>query len=377
MSKQDFSRRTRGYYKFSKKYPSRRGAVYAIGESRKVRKKERAKRIVFAALLCCLFVLTYIAASFVYKLSTRPIPDNSAGDTPLITADNIGTVRAVYIENETLAEIGDLSAALTEAKKNGFNAIMLDFKAKDGYLAYDSAVGKYSGTGGLNLIDGVIVDKIKSEGLSLIARVCCFEDGISPQRLNAFVFEDEERTRIWFDAPAVEGGKAWLNPASAAATDYLCTVIAEVKKLGADCIYLESVQFPASRAGTAQYFTEDDSSLNRNLVLQSFIENAVKAAGSSPVILGTSLQGAAEGDAEKWGGNLFDTAAPVCSPELSVPENGDYIAYINEKTAELNESVKNNFGTIKIIPTVKNQRGDASFYEKIALNGTESYIIIP
>lgn len=139
-------RRTRGYYKFSKKYPSRLGSDYVIGESRKVKKKERARKILLAVLSVCAFIGVYIFSAFIYDLTARPLPEKPADETPIITADNIGTLRAIYIENEKTADVSDFTDALREAKKNGFNAVMLDFKTRDGYLAYKSSVSKYSGT---------------------------------------------------------------------------------------------------------------------------------------------------------------------------------------------------------------------------------------
>ena len=42
MAKKELSpRRLKGYYKFSKKNPSRNAKSYAIGESRKMKKKEK------------------------------------------------------------------------------------------------------------------------------------------------------------------------------------------------------------------------------------------------------------------------------------------------------------------------------------------------
>ena len=42
-----------------------------------------------------------------------------------------------------------------------------------------------------------IIEKIKSEGFIIIARVFCFEDSTAPQRINAYVYEDVEKTKIW------------------------------------------------------------------------------------------------------------------------------------------------------------------------------------
>ena len=367
-------RRLKGYYPFSKKYPSRRGNQ-AISESRRTQKRERNKKILFCVLLVCLFVVTFIFAKFIHNLITRPLPEPEQNNTPIISTDNIGTVRAIHIENEILGEISDLSEALDEAKENGFNAVMLDFKTQSGELAYNS--DELNVKNNLNKIDNVIIEKIKSEGFMLVGRIFCFEDTVAPQRINAYIYEDVEKTKIWFDNSAILGGRVWLDPTSSRAQNYLCDIIEEVTEMGADCVYLESVQFPAVQNGSKPVYTADDTTLNRNSVLLGFIEKAVDAADKCPVIIGVSYEGAVGGDAEKWGGTLFDTAAAVCSPLISVPEGSDYVEFIADSYIVMNDNAKNNFSTLKIIPTVKNQPEDIEFYEKLAESKADSYIIVP
>lgn len=372
MAKNDWtSRRLKGYYKFSKKYPSRNAESYAIGESRKMKKKERARKIFFAVMLCCLFVATFIGVAVSLDLSKRPLENENQTEEPIISVDNLGVIRAVYIENTALSEISDLSKELKRAKQNGFNAIMLDFKTQEGYLLYNGSAGGY------NAVDNVVIDKIKSEGFILIARVYCFEDTLAPQRIGAYIYENVEKTKIWLDAPAISGGRVWLDPTNQKSSSYLCGVVKEVADLGADCVYLDSVQFPEARDGATPVYSQDDTLLNRNLVLLQFIENAVKKAGRCPVIVGMTLDGADGGNQEKWGGTLFDTAASVCSPLLTPPENSDYIEFIENNYTVMNDRVKNNFSTIKVVPTVKNQGEDVNFYEKLSKSSAESYIIIP
>lgn len=375
MAKNDNApRRLKGYYGFSKKYPSRRGER-PIHETPKAKKRERAKKLLVGVLLVCLFVFTFVFARFCYNLSTRPLPQENDSSAPVITADNLGTVRATYIDNQHLGEITDLAKALDEAKINGFNAVMLDFKTREGVLAYSSDLLSYSSE--INLIDEIIIEKIKAEGFIIIGRIFCFEDAVAPQRLNAFVYENKEKTEIWFDAPAINDGRVWLDPTNARSTNYLCSVIAEVCTLGADCIYLQSVEFPQAKDGAKPVYTENDTTLNRNLVLMQFIEKAVESAGTKPVILGIDLDGATDGSQEKWGGNLFDTWAHICSPILLPPENSSYIEFIENNYIVLNNKALNNFSTIKVIPTVQNQPDDAEFYEKLSSSKAESYIILP
>lgn len=372
MAKKELSpRRLKGYYKFSKKYPSRNAESYAIGESRKMKKKEKARKIIFAVLLCCLFAAIFFLVSVSMSLSNRPIADNAAEDEMLISVDNLGTIRATYIENTVLGEISDLSKELKKAKKNGCNAVMLDFKTQEGYVTTGKGNDKFYS------VDNVIIEKIKSEGFILIARIFCFEDTYAPQRLGAYVYENQEKTKIWFDAPAINGGRVWLDPTNQKSTTYICSVIDEAVDFGADCIYLQSVEFPQAREGAPVFFSQDSASLNRNLVLMQFIEKAVRQAGKCPVIIGVPLDGADGGNQEKWGGTLFDTAASICSPLILPQENSDYVEYIENNYTVMNDRAKNNFSTIKIIPTVKNQTEDVGFYEKLSESSAESYIIVP
>lgn len=376
MARKDNSqRRLKGYYGFQKKYPSRRGER-PIHETRKAKIRERIKTVLFCVFLCCLFAGVFIFVKLCYNLSTRPLDTNSE-QSQTITVENIGTVRAIYIENDILDDIGQLNNTLNQAKENKFNAIMLDFKTEEGILTYDSKLLSYSGQEKYNKIDRSLIERIKLEGFLVVGRIHCFEDTIAPQRLSAYVYEDIEKTQIWFDSPAILDGKVWLDPTNARTTKYLTSVVSEVATLGADCIYLDSVQFPESREGSIPVYTEDDTTLNRNLVLMQFVENAVKSANGRPVILGVPLEGVDDGNSEKWGGTLFDTSAHISSPLLEDPGNGNYIEYIENSYIVYNDKAKNNFSTTKVIPTIKNSVKNNDFYVNLASSRTESYIIIP
>jgi hypothetical protein len=369
-------RQLKGYYGFQKKYPSRRGER-PIHESRKAKKRERIRTILFCVFLCCLFSGVFIFAKFCYNLSTRPLDNNVIEEAPVITADNLGTVRATYLPNDILDDVGKLNDFLKTAKDNGFNSVMLDFKTQEGVLTYHSDLMKYSGSENIVEIDSSILERIKLKGFLILGRVYCFEDTIAPQRLNAYVYENVEKTRIWFDDSAITGGRVWLDPTSSKATNYITSVIKEVTSLGVDCIYLDSVQFPESRTGAVPVYTEDDTSLNRNLILMNFVEKAVKSANGRPVILGFPLECAEGGNTEKWGGTLFDTSAHICSPLLESPGNSDFISFIENSYLVYNDKAQNNFSTVKVIPTIKNPIENQEFYEKIASSRAESYIIIP
>ena len=130
------SRRLKGYYEFSKKYPSRRGER-PIHESRRTKKRERIKIILFCVFLCCLFVASFVTIKFCYNLSRRPLPETH-GESSTVTMDSLDKLRATYLDNSFIDNTAEIDKALESAAKNGFNAIVLDFKTQEGYLTYES-----------------------------------------------------------------------------------------------------------------------------------------------------------------------------------------------------------------------------------------------
>lgn len=369
------SRRLKGYYEFSKKYPSRRGER-PIHESRRTKKRERIKKILFCVVLCCLFFASFVTIKLCYNLSQRPLTDTN-NNVSNVTVDSIGDLRAIYLDNVMLEDTADFDKNLDNAAKNGFNAIILDFKTAEGFLTYDSKLITYPEKDKYETINQSVIKRIKNRGFLVVARIFCFEDSIAPQRLNAYVYEDAEKTKIWFDDSAINNGKVWLDPTNSNATSYLTKVVREVVSLGADCIYLESVQFPVAREGAVPVFSSDDSTLNRNLVLTQFLEKVVSAANKQPVILSVPIEATAEGNAEKWGGTLFDSPAQICSPQITPTEDENKITFIENSYIVMKDKAKNNYSTVKVVPTIKNPTLDSQLYKDLSSSSVENYIILP
>ena len=140
-------RRLRGVYEFSKKYPTQRGTVYAIGESRRTKKREMRNRILLAIGAFISISVVLIAFFFCRNLSRRPIPEETkAEENPVVvSADSVGQLKAIFIENSVLGDEDKLNKKIDEAKKDGFNAVMLDFKDKDGAVLFSSDAEKLVG----------------------------------------------------------------------------------------------------------------------------------------------------------------------------------------------------------------------------------------
>lgn len=364
-------RRLRGVYGFSKKYPTQRGTVYAIGESRRTKKREIRNRILLACGVCVLISAVLVLFFFCRDLSRRPIPEEpKAENFVVVSADNIGELKAIFIENSLLGDETALNKKLEKAKKDGLNAVMLDFKDEDGIVLFRTETENFNGK---NQVLKSTVERLREEGFAVLARIYCFCDSYAPQRTGAYVYANKELSEPWFDAPSALDGRVWLNPADSRAQNYLLSVISEAASFGADCIYLQGVEFPVSKENPP-VFTEDDASLSRNFILLDFVEKAVQKSGKCPVILGFSFEGI-DGNSEKWGGTLFDSAASGCSPEIPVSDN--YAKYAGDMWKLLNDRAKNNFSTLKCVPTVKDLPENENFYRELNENGAQSYIIIP
>jgi hypothetical protein len=67
--KENSQRRLKGYYGFQKKYPSRIGER-PIHETRKAKKRERIRTILFCVFLCCLFVGIFVFATMLKGSAT-------------------------------------------------------------------------------------------------------------------------------------------------------------------------------------------------------------------------------------------------------------------------------------------------------------------
>ena len=377
MAKRKDDRKLKGYYPFQKKYPTKRGNTYEIGESRKMKTKERTMKIIVAILLVCLFLGVYFVFSLCHKLATRPLAETQKNEEQIVTIDSISNIKAVYFDNEILQNTAIFEDSLKNAKKCGYNAIMVDFKDRDGNLLYGSKLLNNAPEIKKAKITSQLIDKIKAEGFLVMGRVFCFEDTIAPQRLNGFVYKNFETRDVWLDNSPVNDGRTWLNPANSYARDYLYRVIGEISSTGVDCIYLQSVEFPIKWNDNIPVFTENDAEINRNLILLDFINSAVKYAGAKPLILGTDSDCIIGGNEEKYGGTLSDSSAVFCSPLIDLEENTPYLDGIQREILALNECVKNNFTTIKAIPTIKSEPFEKTFLDGLLEKGAETYIIVP
>lgn len=382
-----FKPRKKSYYPFSKNYPGRRtGTAYAIGESRTRRKKERGNTIAYAVFLVVTFFIVCLGAMVVFMLSGRPL---THGKISAVNQD--GQWKAVYITADELG--GGIAFELFQntLSESGAGAVMLDFKDADGMLctAADSSTAADIGAAA-HTVSGAAetVQKLKADGYKIISRIYCFQDPVAAAMLPGAAVTEADGLTVWLDDSARNGGVPWLNPYSESARLYLLQVIREAVEFGADNILLCGVSFPTGRYAERAFFPgEADSLFSRNAILHDFIEQAATAAGDVPLTVSMPLAAALNGDAQAFGGGIFDSGAAFSAVDfdrsaLSEGTKIGAISYTSELPQEqlilgtsalLSERLSENYRTKSVIPLIY-AKDDIVFLENA---GIQNYIWIP
>lgn len=382
-----FKPRKKSYYPFSKNYPGRRtGTAYTIGESRTRRKKERSNMIAYVICLVALFLVVCMAATVIFILSGRPL---SHGTNTV--ANQNGQWRAVYMTADELS--GGIAFELFQntLSESGAGAVMVDFKDADGMLctASDSSTAAEIGAAA-HTVSGAAetVQRLKSSGYKIIARIYCFQDPTAAAMLSGAAVTEADGTTVWLDESARNSGKPWLNPYAENAQLYLLQVIREAIDFGADNILLCSVSFPTGRYADRAFFPgEAESLFSRNAILQDFIEQAESVAGDVPLTVSMPLAAALNGDAARFGGGIFDSAAAFSAVDfdrstLSAEAQLGTMLYTAEMPQEeflsgvsvqLSGKLVENYRTKSILPLIYSKE-DIVFLENA---GIQNYIWIP
>lgn len=383
----DVKPRKKSYYPFAKNYPGRRsGTSYAIGESRARRKKEKTNKAVFAIILCVLFVLTFLLSSIAIQLSKRPYEEHASG----IAAEYDGQLKALYMPDDILD--GGIAFELFKAalSENRANAVLIDFKTAEGYLNYTSKNQTAADIGAASQPyenTAATINALKEGGYKIIARMYCYEDTLAASRLGAAAAVTEADGSLWLDDSAQNDGNPWLNPYAQPAEAYLLQLVAEIAASGADIILLDSVQFPDSLYSDRAVFAGEAQSIqSRNSVLHAFIEKAAEQAGSIPLCVNMTANGALNGDSARYDGSVFDSSAAFSAVDFRKASQQDgfafgggiYSAESTEITAlltaalpVLQSKLAENYRTGNIIPLIDN----ADYVSILENMGINNYIL--
>lgn len=304
--KAPLTQRTRGYYRFTRDYPS---AVNTEGfrDNTPAKKRITVKR--FGIVFLCLLVF---CLGFTLTRAGMLISEDPVSSAPEISEDNGALAdKALHFSYGELAE-GDPEKLINALKKKDAQIAVFEFKDEYGYVTFN--VGSFLGQSADKRVTAAYdtVKALKNSGYKTAAYISCFKDSVVPQAdLTYAVRKNTADGDAWRD----NADAGWLNPFSADARNYVLDLISKASAGGFDFIFLDNVCFPTD-SGTAQavFAGESDYSGSRNQLLRSFISDAVNRAGSAKTVLMckyTAFDPAADENAAPYYGNFLDTPAGI------------------------------------------------------------------
>lgn len=378
--------RKRSFYSFSKNYPARHSdTIYAIGESRAMRKKAKVKKVLFSLSMVLLFLVSVVVFGVCLSLSNREIKSENKG----LSSAFDGQFKTIHMPEDALTGGITFELFKTKLSQSSANAVLIDFKKSNGLLTYNSTFKtaidlKASEKASENAQSTIAL--LKSMGYKIFAEINCYEDSLSASKLPQAAITEKDGVTIWLDDSAENDGNPWLNPYSANAENYLLGIIAESVQIGADAILLKSVTFPESNYAENLFCKgESESQISRNAILHNFVEKAAEKAGV-PIAVYMNVDAALNGNTLAFSGSLFDSHASFNAVDFrkSVQKDGYAISDIsysqNSITDEIllktalpiiNQRLIANYITKDVIPVIDDEKY-VSILEEMGIN---NYII--
>ena len=328
---------THGDYSFKRKYP---GSGGARNYGSRKNKAKNVLTVVSVLIIGVVLVLAgYALMNFIIKNANSPTQAKAVKPTTTQSAGvkettgsakqavkNSGATRAMWMPTSILGDSAKLDKFISNAKKNGINAVVFDMKRSDGTLAYKSDVAEAATVGASSdtaqdLTNSIA--KLSNNGIEPIARVYCFKDPLAPSNMNSAAVHYESTKMLWLDKSQANGGKPWLNPYSSDARTYLCNIIKELSNKGFKSIILDAVQFPSANSLRKASFGSESDSMSKKEALTRFVNEAETAVGGkSNIILSMEADSAINGSADTspYFGNPLDFKAKICSPDLMISQ---------------------------------------------------------
>jgi len=305
---------------------------YVAGK--KARRKMKARRgcyiAVSAALMFIALAAGYIVMEAMLRVSETPLPEETRYTQAPSTTEALPTLpepegppmRSFYIPIRMLDNRDQSAEMMSLARRLETNTAVMTFKDSNGWLSYRSNLMQMQLLGAAARArfrtDWTLFDmKFRAEQ-RVIAVINCFNDPLAAGLMTEAAVLREGTDTLWTDAE----GRAWLNPWSEAAREYLLAVIREVAAFGqqgrtVDDILLAGVSFPPGDLSNAAFpgIDDPDDLEARNAILRSFIEEAKEAAGEEATLYVMLPHGAAE-NSGTIGGDLWNSAADVIAIDV-------------------------------------------------------------
>ena len=238
----------------------------------------------------------------------QPKPTMMLGSSVTISADTM------------LAPEWNITTEIAKAKEQGHTAIILELKAENGTLSYQSQneMAIAYGTISEQAVDlGEIAKAITDAGLLPIAYISTLKDATAPHvsKDNSYAYSTSLETN-WLDNSVSLGGKPWLNPYMDNARNYIRDISVEINQAGFDTILLDNVMFPDKNT---QKMNTIKTSPDRDSILNQLVSEVQDAVPDATVIRVIDVVDAATGEA-RYDATILKVSAKVIGLELDLAE---------------------------------------------------------
>lgn len=243
---------TKGYYRFSKEFPSvtdsngfRDNNTFVNSRSNKVLLRSR-----LSVLFIFVFVLSFCITALCTAISKVPVAED---EKEVVTVTDNAVSKAL---NRMITFSGDVLVSssieniISECKTSGATAVIIELKDAQGHFYFKPSISIPAEALATVIADiSSIIKEIKQQGIGVYASVSCFSDDIyarNNQSLTAYITSVDdsgnESKSIWYGGE--NGTNAWLSPFSNEVCYYLTTIIGDVAALGVDGIIFENTTVP-------------------------------------------------------------------------------------------------------------------------------------
>lgn len=369
------------YYTFSKDYP-----VGNIGKNRKYARRRHGKKSAFvtvaiAAAIVLVVFASYFLASLCLKISYKPIesaePEEQRSGQYLLETG----MKAFYLPSDKLGDEKYIAKLIRTIIFHDCNSVVIDFKTSDGRIVFPSQ-NKTAIAAKSVMYDNETVRKavslFKSRNISVAAGIYCFEDDLAARAESDYAVKYLGSDVVWLDSETETSSRAWLNPYSKGAREYLTDIIKQVCEFSVDAVILKSVSFPGTGATDSTGYPGEKSKKTRNETLLSFIEDAKKAIPEGCLLyVSQSAQDALNGNEKAYYGSLNSCSADGIIADISKRPSGYEIDKKTKFSSALTLAalVKNAVGEKTTVLCVEAQEYSSSLLRSFKKGGYQSFVV--
>lgn len=180
-------------------------------------------------------------------------PQSQAASEPQATpepqadSDDMTQGSWAFVDPASLTGADAAAQLASQLAGEGVRYAVVTLKDSTGSVYYASALEAAASSLSSTQIDGeAVASALKEQGIVPVAGVCAFQDPLAASANRDMAVKYQGTDYLWLDAAQDAGGKAWLNPYSSAAVEYIGGIIDEAKAMGFEQIWLTGVQLPTT-----------------------------------------------------------------------------------------------------------------------------------